>query len=393
MANIMFFNIPAHGHTNPTVEVVRALTKRGHRVRYYSFPEFQKKLEEAGAEFISCEWAMPPAPQDLEKRVGKDFALLVEMVVDVTEKLHPVIKQEIAQFQPDCIVSDSICIWGKLFAKRFDIPLVCSTTTLAFNEHTAKYMKQSLLDVLRMLLGMPRVMKKLAGLERLGYETKRSIALFSNDNDTDTIVYTSRLFQPMAETFSSRFAFVGPSVVAAKRLEGCNRPRVYVSLGTVLHKNRQFYRMCMDALRGLGCNVVMSVGQDVPIESLGEIPDGFEIKARVNQMEVLAGSDVFITHCGMNSAMESLYSGVPMVLCPQHAEERAVADRVAELGAGIRVQKETAKAIRRAVSALLADDSYRKKAEYVGNDMKECGGEKAAAAWIENVCNRKIKKV
>ena len=71
---------------------------------------------------------------------------------------------------------------------------------------------------------------------------------------------------------------------------------------------------------------------------------------------------------------------------------RAVADRVAELGAGIRVQKETAKAIRRAVSALLADDSYRKKAEYVGNDMKECGGEKAAAAWIENVCNRKIKK-
>ena len=32
---IMFFSIPAHGHTNPTIEVVRALTRRGHTVRYY----------------------------------------------------------------------------------------------------------------------------------------------------------------------------------------------------------------------------------------------------------------------------------------------------------------------------------------------------------------------
>jgi len=390
MANIMFFNIPAHGHTNPTIEVVRELVKRGHRVRYYSFPEFKEKLESAGAEYISCEKAMPPAPENLEKRVGKDFALLIEMVIDVTENLHEQIEGEIARFQPDCIVSDSVCIWGKLFARRFEIPLICSTTTLAFNRYTVKLMKQSFVDMLRLLIGMPSVIKKLGRLEALGYEAKSVIALLQNDNETDTIVYTSKLFQPMAETFSDRYAFVGPSVapVECTYIEK-KRPLVYVSLGTVLHKNLRFYRMCIDALAGLECDVIMSVGSDVSIESLGHLHEGFEVHPRVDQMDVLTRADVFITHCGMNSAMESLYSGVPMVLCPQHAEERAVANRVCELGAGIRLRKENCAEIRHAVSALLRKTEYRETAARIGVDMKRCGGARAAAEWIEKtICDR-----
>ena len=53
MATIAFFCIPAHGHTNPTLNVVRELTARGHRVVYYSYDDFREKLEDAGAEFIS----------------------------------------------------------------------------------------------------------------------------------------------------------------------------------------------------------------------------------------------------------------------------------------------------------------------------------------------------
>ena len=44
MSKIAFFCIPAWGHTNPTVEVVRALTRQGHQVRYYSFTPFRKKM-------------------------------------------------------------------------------------------------------------------------------------------------------------------------------------------------------------------------------------------------------------------------------------------------------------------------------------------------------------
>jgi UDP:flavonoid glycosyltransferase YjiC (YdhE family) len=40
----------------------------------------------------------------------------------------------------------------------------------------------------------------------------------------------------------------------------------------------------------------------------------------------------------MNSVNESLYYGVPMVLYPLHSEEGVVADRMAKLGAGIKLQ-------------------------------------------------------
>lgn len=54
----------------------------------------------------------------------------------------------------------------------------------------------------------------------------------------------------------------------------------------------------------------------------------------VDQMAVLSISDAFITHCGMNSASEGLYYGVPLVLFPQTPEQDAVAKRTEELGAG-----------------------------------------------------------
>lgn len=52
MSKVVFFSIPAHSHINPTIEVVRGLNSRGHRVWYHSFEEFREKLRELGAKFI-----------------------------------------------------------------------------------------------------------------------------------------------------------------------------------------------------------------------------------------------------------------------------------------------------------------------------------------------------
>ena len=387
--NIMFFSIPAHGHTNPTIEVVRALTKRGYRVRYYSFEPFRGRIEGAGAEYVSCDDALPPAPGDLERRVGRDFSLLMEMVIGVTAQLHPRMEGEVRTFRPDCIVSDSVCMWGKLFAKRFGIPLIVSTTTFAFNRYTAKLMKQSLRDVLLMMAGMPRVMKQLGALEALGYEAKSVIELLQNDNETDTIVYTSRRIQPCAETFSDRYAFVGPSVAQVQqRNEARERPVVYVSLGTVLNRNQRFYRSCMEALAGVRCDAILSVGPDTDIAALGRLPEHIRAYPRVNQMQVLAGADAFVTHCGMNSVMESLYMGVPMVLFPQQAEERAVANRAAELGAGVLLRSGRTGDIRKAVCRLLNEPAYAQSAGELSRDLRGCGGAEQAADFIERIAKK-----
>lgn len=213
LSKIVFFSIPAYGHTNPTIEVVRELVKNNNQVWYYSFNEFKEKVESTGAKFISCDEYLPDLKESEEKKIGKDFSALIEMTVDVTIALEEKVCSELTEFEPNCIISDSICIWGKLFAQKLNIKYICSTTTFAFNEHTVKMMKQGFCEIIKMVLGMGRINKKIGVLRSRGYNIKNLISLISNDNDTPTIVYTSKEFQPMAETFSNKFYFIGPSVV------------------------------------------------------------------------------------------------------------------------------------------------------------------------------------
>lgn len=383
MAAIFFFSLPAHGHVNPTLPLVRELTSRGHRVLYYDVEAFREKIEAAGAQFVPIDAYMPPAPEDIDRRAGKDFASLIEMAADLTLSLNERVAQDVAEHHPACVVGDSVCIWGKLLARRHGLPFICSTTTFAFNDQSARLMKRQPGEVLRMLLGMPRMARKLRQLREHGHDAPDVISLIGNDTKTPTIVYTSRLFQPMSETFGDSYAFVGPSVMQRYPRRPHDRPLVYVSLGTVLNNAPDFYRSALQALSGMDCDAILSIGDAVDPAALGPVPGNVRIYPRVNQLEVLAGADVFLTHCGMNSVSESLLCGVPMVLFPQHGEENAVAIRCEQLGAGLRLKRPSASCIRSALEAVLGDDRYRRAAQTVAEDFARCGGAAEAADFVE----------
>lgn len=384
MACIFFFSLPAHGHVNPTLPLVRELTARGHQVLYYNASSFREKIEAAGAQLVPIDAYMPPAPDDLDLRVGRDFSLLVEMAVDTALALENRVAQDAAEHRPACVVGDSVCIWGKLLARRHGLPFVCSTTSLAFNEHTAGMMKQRPMEVLRMLLGMPRMARKLRLLRAHGYDVPNLVSLIGNDSETPTVVYTSRLFQPMAETFGSRYAFVGPLVMRRYHRQKHDRPLAYVSLGTILNNAPDFYQRVLLALSGMACDAVLSVGDAVDPASLGPLPSGVRVFPCVNQLETLAGADVFLTHCGMNSVSESLLCGVPMVLFPQHGEENAVAIRCEQLGVGLRLKRPSVDCIRDALETVLREESYRKNAQRIAEDFAQCGGAAQAADFVES---------
>ncbi|MBR9649059.1 glucosyltransferase [Clostridium tyrobutyricum] len=388
MKKIVFFCIPAYGHTNPTIPVVNELTKRGHEVWYYSFNMFKEKIESVGAKFISCDEYLPELRSKDEKKVGKDFAALIEMVVDTTISLDKKVCSELQEFNPDCIVSDSICIWGKLLAMKLNIQYICSTTTFAFNQYTAKMMKRGIGEIIRTIIGIPRVNKKMKLLKINGYNVKNFISLIQNDNATNTIVYTSKEFQPMSETFSDKYVFVGPSVmdVESKELR-YERRTVYISLGTILNKNYSFYKNCIQALKECDVDVIMSVGEKTEISDLGEIPINFQVKARVDQIKVLKRADAFLTHCGMNSVSESLYYRVPMLLFPQHSEQALVAKRTVELGAGLMLKRNKPNDIKNAIEQILNDHKYKENADKISKSFKAAGGAKKAADMILAVIN------
>ena len=381
MSRIVFFCIPAWGHTNPTVEVVRQLTDMGQQVRYYSFAPFREKLEAAGAEVICCDEALPPQPKDLDKKVGRDFAALVEMVTETTLTLEEQVCRELEEFQPDVAVSDSVCFWGKLFAKKLGIPYVCSTTTFAFNQHSAQMMKPKAGELLRSLLGASRIGRKMALLRQHGYPVEKVTDLLQNDNETNTIVYTSREFQPMAETFSEHYAFVGPSVPEQEEpVPAKSRPLVYISLGTVIHDRRRFCQNCAEALASMDVDAILSVGTAENLAALGVLPPNIQAAERVDQLAVLRRADVFLTHCGMNSASEAIWCGVPTVLYPQQSEEGAVADRMEQLGLGLRLKNESH--IREAITTVLTEPAYRERTCAIGDTFRIAGGAQRAAEKI-----------
>lgn len=385
----MFFCIPAHGHTNPTLGVVKELISRGHQVWYYSYEAFREKIEAAGAVFVSCDdydMEQKLAPKDAT-RVGKDLAFSTRILVDTTLALDDRVCADMERLKPDCIVADSMAVWGKAVAMKLGIPFVSSTTTFAFNQYSAKIMKQSCGEMLKMIWSMPQISKQIKRLQKKGYPVKHVLDILQNDAHTHTIVYTSPEFQPCSETFSDKYAFVGPSIrPASNEFEKTGDTLIYISMGTVNNDLMPLYKRCIAALADTGYQVVLSVGNLVAMEEFGELPERISVFPHVDQIAVLRKADVFVSHCGMNSVCESLYFGVPLVMLPQTAEQSGVAERVFQLGAGIKPGKSDAPSILGAVNTLLTDSAYRQNARVIAEGFRRCSGAKGAADKILELC-------
>lgn len=388
--NILWFCIPAHGHTNPTIEVVRQLTARGHVIRYYSFEPFREKIEGAGAQFVPIDAYLPPINDREDRRLRR--VSTTEMSVQsfrTTASLDGLLAEAVRSFKPDLVVSDSACFWGKLTAWKHRLPLVCSTTTFAFNRYSSGYLKYSFSEMADMILGLPRLNREAAKLRKLGYPVRSALDIVQDRNDVDTVVYTSRSFQPFGETFDeAHFRFVGPSLRDdTPSPDRGARPLVYISLGTVVNDRPDFYRNCVQALKTLPADGLIACGRDFDIASLGRLPDNLRVEPYVDQLKALSGASLFITHCGMNSASEGLYYDVPELLFPLTGEERAVARRVGEVGAGrILTPAEAAspERLRAAIQTALADRAMAAAAGKVGAELRACGGARAAADFIES---------
>ena len=386
MKKVAFFCIPAHGHTNPMLPVAAELVQRGNIVRFYSFNEFEEKIKATGADFISCDSFLPELTK--QEEAGLKNVSTTEMTIQdirITLSMDDFLNKEFASFQPDVVYTDSVCFWGKLNAWKHHVPMVVSTSTFAFNQMSSQYMKNSPKELADIVFGLPKISKELKKLEPYGYHVKNVLSLVQSDNNTDSVVYTSRKFQPYAESFSEHYTFVGPSVFSKVMPEKeKERPLIYISMGTVINDRPDFYNKCISALKDINADVIISCGNAMDQKLLGNLPDNISVYPYVNQLDVLSKADAFITHCGMNSVSESLYMAAPMILYPQTGEQCAVARRVTEIGAGILLRDDSSEGIQIAVQEILNNTAYSKAAAEFSSDFRACSGAIGAAEFIEN---------
>ena len=153
-------------------------------------------------------------------------------------------------------------------------------------------------------------------------------------------------------------------------------------MGTV-NQNNLFYENCIEAFRATDYQVIISMGTNEA--RLTDLPGHIQVYETVDQMAVLTISDIFITHCGMNSVSEGLYFETPLLLFPQTPEQAAVARRVEELGAGMKLKSIEKDDSLKQVEELFGTLSYKDKARDISKSFKMCGGTKEARQFLEGL--------
>ena len=383
MATALFLGLPLHGHTNPSLPLVRTLVERGDEVVYFSGDAFADAILKTGARYRGYQVPFLANLRQLSERTD-------EMTWLLTRTTEEVLARHLDEFRaerPDYIISDSVAPWGQWVAQILDLPAVTSVTTFAVNRHVLAYAAShgSRPRSVRLALSKIRHIGKAAMLGRrlrrqYGVPGTGIMGLIFGSSDLN-IVYTSRHFQPCAESFDDRFQFIGPSVDlrSASASIPDDTPEtdvIYVSLGTLFNADPAFYRTCFDAFGGQAARVIMSIGTHVAEASLGPPPANIVVKPWVSQLDILRRTAVFVSHGGMNSVSESLHHGVPLVLVPQMGEQEIVARRVEDLGAGICIAKAaaTADVLRQSVRRVQSDERFRVQAALAGKSFAAAGG-------------------
>ena len=168
------------------------------------------------------------------------------------------------------------------------------------------------------------------------------------------------------------------------KLDG--RPLIYASMGTLVNGLEDVYKTILKTFSPMSdFQVVLSVGHNVSIDRLRPIPSNVIVVPSAPQLELLKRATLCITHAGLNTTLESLAKGVPMVAIPIGYDQPGTAARIAYHGAGefIELEELTVDRLSALVRQVQTTPSYREKARYFQEIIAKTRGLDRAAEVIE----------
>lgn len=321
---ILFTGPAAAGHLFPMIPTAQALRAAGHEVLFASSQPLNR-LREAGFPIVEIgdgrtirevfeqasgeetRYVAPDMTSDqILDRAARGFALVSRSTVDG-------LLETAESWGPDLLVYDSFQAAAPLVAAKLKIP--------------------SVLQNFGVMSGLDMVGRIAANFTEV-YET---YGVAGPAGTTPLDIVPASLGGDPGGLRMRYLPYNGGGTVPAGLLRRGSRPRVAVTLGTVLTEVdgvRAIVRLT-EAAASVDAEFLLAVG-DADLTPLGTLPDNVRPLPWVPLAELLTTSDALIHHGGSGTLLTALQAGLPQLLLPQGADHFTNADALTATGAALR---------------------------------------------------------
>src|SRR5258708_1116787 len=412
---IGFLSLPLTGHLNPMTALARKLQSRGREVVFIGVPDIEPVVRAADLDFVSfCESEYPPG--SIAKRWGRVANLRgLDVVRYTVRELTPgLIKaafehlpEKIADTGVNALILDTAYRFVEIVPMHLRLPYVqiwnilhydsSGSTPVALyswpHETTPEALARNVegLQIFReyreALLPIARAYAERNGLEIDWSNPAATVSKLA------VITQTPKEFDFPIPHLPPQFHYAGPFhdnegrepiSFPSDKLTG--QPLIYPSMGTLVNGLNKVYGAILEAVGEFQeMQVVLSVGRNFSPGDLGPIPSNTIVVPIAPQIELLKRAAPCITHAGLNTALEALAQGVPMVAIPIGYDQPGVAARIAYHGVGefVEIGNLTARRLSELIMKVTANPNYRDKARWFQKVLAETRGLDVAADIIE----------
>lgn len=403
---------PYLGHLNPLAALGRELQSRGHRVTFLQIPDLALKVQSQGINFYPIGEAIyqPGSMAQTFTQLGKLSAIkALRYSLDFCQQMVEIICQDapkaIAVTGIEVLLVDQLEPVGETVAEYLNLPFICvscaqiihrrvdvppfftswnyqNTYQSKIRNRLAYYCLDRSCQPLLQTINRYRLMWKLPEYRHI-YAS----------NAQAHISQQPELFEFPISDLPSYLHYVGPLRNAApqsvsfpyEKLTG--QRMIYASLGSVQNTKQEVFSCIAAACQGLDVQLAIAHGGGMSAEAVRSLPGSPLVVEYAPQPDILAHASLTITHAGMNTTLDSLTYGVPVVAIPITFEQPGTSARIrsTKVGEVLALHKLNISNLRSTIKRVLTDNSYKQNACRIQQSIQLSGGVNRAANIIEQV--------
>jgi zeaxanthin glucosyltransferase len=424
MGTLGFFSDYLIGHLNPMVALASELKNRGHDVIFCAIIDTKETVTASNLDFRQIgskdfpHGSVRELNEQMRKCKGKEGTR--SFIRNQQQQCRAIFRDGpavVRKLNLDGLVIDQSMLGGGTVAEHVGLPFIHIITGCPLNRNDAvppffssRPYRSSFVTRIRNRLEYSLVNRVMRPVLDLINEQRRAwkLARFRTVEETfSTLAQITQLPEVLeypAKISLPYFHYAGPFYKQSSRRpvnfpweQLIDRPLIYASLGTLMHhfpEVSKLFPMIVEACANLNLQLVLSLGGATDSAGVSTArgnnqPGGPIVVSYAPQLELLAKAAATITHGGLNTTLEALSHGLPLVALPIGYDQNGVAARLQWSKAGVVVsaRKRSADEIRQAVKTVLQDGRHRSAAKHLQTEIHNIQGLKRAADIVEKTFN------